>query len=183
MADTLLLVDADADVRRAIGDSLERVGYEVRRAATGQQGLAAFERDRPDVVIVDVDLPDSSGLVVLERVRALGGAVILLTRSGDQENAVRGMELGAETFVTKPVDLTHLGAAAARVAEKARLARENARLRAQIGHTPQALAEVEREHIERTLRAHGGNRTRAAQELGISRATLINKIRVYRLDL
>jgi transcriptional regulator with PAS, ATPase and Fis domain len=42
---------------------------------------------------------------------------------------------------------------------------------------------VDRHHIERTLRAHGGNRTRAAQELGISRATLINKIKAYALDL
>ncbi len=50
-------------------------------------------------------------------------------------------------------------------------------------HVPQALAEVERHHIERTLRAHGGNRTRAAVELGISRATLINKIKGYGLDL
>jgi transcriptional regulator with PAS, ATPase and Fis domain len=50
-------------------------------------------------------------------------------------------------------------------------------------HVPQALAEVERHHIERTLRAHGGNRTRAAQELGISRATLINKIKAYALDI
>jgi two-component system response regulator HydG len=50
-------------------------------------------------------------------------------------------------------------------------------------HQPQALADVERGHIEKTLRFHGGNRTRAALELGISRATLINKIKVYGLDL
>ena len=50
-------------------------------------------------------------------------------------------------------------------------------------HQPLALAEVERVHIEKTLRFHGGNRTRSAQELGISRATLINKIKVYGLDL
>jgi transcriptional regulator with PAS, ATPase and Fis domain len=49
-------------------------------------------------------------------------------------------------------------------------------------HVPKSLDEVERAHIERTLRAHGDNRTRAAKELGISRATLINKIRVYGLD-
>jgi len=47
----------------------------------------------------------------------------------------------------------------------------------------QSLSEVERQHIERTLRHHGGNRTRAAAELGISRATLINKIKVYALNL
>ena len=50
-------------------------------------------------------------------------------------------------------------------------------------HQPQSLAEVERLHIEKILTYHGGNRTRAAQELGISRATLINKIKVYGLDL
>src|SRR5213080_2563434 len=50
-------------------------------------------------------------------------------------------------------------------------------------HQPQALAEVERVHIERTLRFHGGNRTRAAKELGISRATLINNIKAYGLDI
>jgi transcriptional regulator with PAS, ATPase and Fis domain len=50
-------------------------------------------------------------------------------------------------------------------------------------HQPQSLDEVERLHIERTLRQHGGNRTRAALELGISRATLINKIKTYSLNL
>jgi DNA-binding NtrC family response regulator len=50
-------------------------------------------------------------------------------------------------------------------------------------HQAKSLAEVEREHIERTLRHHGGNRTRTALELGISRATLINKIKLYSLNL
>src|SRR6185312_5758123 len=103
---------------------------------------------------------------------------------------------GAEHFVTKPVDLSHLAAATARVCDKVRLARQNALLREALDrllrgagtggdgrHKPLALAEVERVHIEKTLRFHGGNRTRAAQELGISRATLINKIRVYGLDI
>ena len=169
MADTLLLVEHDADVRRVVGDYFARIGYDVARAATGEQGVEAFERGRPDVVVVDLHLPDASGLAVLERGRAMGVAVILLAGPGDGETAVRAMELGAETFLTKPVDVSHLAAAVARVADRR--------------HVPQALAEVEREHIERTLRAHGGNRTRAAQELGISRATLINKIKVYRLDL
>ena len=50
-------------------------------------------------------------------------------------------------------------------------------------HVVQSLSDVERAHIERTLRHHAGNRTRAAHELGISRATLINKIKAYALDL
>jgi two-component system response regulator HydG len=130
MAESLLLVDDDPDVLRALGAYFERLGYDVAHAETGEAGLEAFERLRPDVVILDLHLPDVDGLTVLERVRAQGGSVILLTGQGDIETAVRAMQLGAEHFLTKPVDLNHLAAAIARVSEKLRLARENARLRA-----------------------------------------------------
>ena len=130
MADTLLLVDDDASVLRAIGDYFERIGYEVWRDGTGEQAMETFQRVRPDVVLLDLHLPDSSGLVVLERLRREGAAVILLTGQGDIETAVKAMQLGAENFLTKPVDMTHLAAAIARVAEKVRLSRQNARLRA-----------------------------------------------------
>ncbi len=130
MADTLLLVDDDASVLRAIGDYFERIGYEVWRDGTGEQAMETFHRVRPDVVLLDLHLPDSSGLVVLERLRREGAAVILLTGQGDIETAVKAMQLGAENFLTKPVDMTHLAAAIARVAEKVRLSRQNARLRA-----------------------------------------------------
>jgi len=130
MADTLLLVDDDASVLRAIGDYFERIGYEVWRDGTGEQAMETFHRERPDVVLLDLHLPDSSGLVVLERLRREGAAVILLTGQGDIETAVKSMQLGAENFLTKPVDMTHLAAAIARVAEKVRLSRQNARLRA-----------------------------------------------------
>src|SRR2546428_13837857 len=69
MADTLLLVDDDASVLRAIGDYFERIGYEVWRDSTGEQAMETFHRERPDVVLLDLHLPDSSGLVVLERLR------------------------------------------------------------------------------------------------------------------
>src|SRR5213078_3848704 len=130
MADTLLLVDDDADVIRAIGDYFERIGYEVWRDGTGEQAMDTFHRVRPDVVLLDLHLPDANALVVLERLRREGAAVILLTGQGDIETAVKAMQLGAENFLTKPVDMTHLSAAIARVAEKVRLSRQNARLRA-----------------------------------------------------
>jgi DNA-binding NtrC family response regulator len=238
VADSILLIDADAEVLRAVGDHFEGLGYEVGRADAAEAGFEAFERMRPDVVILDLHLPGLGGLDVLERLRSQGGSVILLTGQGDIETAVRAMRLGAEHFVTKPVDLDHLAAAAARVCDKVRLMRQNALLREaldrllsipwpgnvrerrhvveramilargadQVGvdhlpadlrkgasgggggggerrHRPQALAEVERVHIEKTLRFHDGNRTRAAHELGISRATLINKIKAYGLDI
>jgi len=130
MADTLLLVDDDASVLRAIGDYFERIGYEVWRDGTGEQAMDTFHRVRPDVVLLDLHLPDASGLTVLERLRREGAAVILLTGQGDIETAVKAMQLGAENFLTKPMDMTHLAAAIARVAEKVRLSRQNARLRA-----------------------------------------------------
>ena len=130
MPDSVLLIDDDADVLRAVGDYFDRIGYEVGRAETGQAGLDAFDRLRPDVVILDLHLPDVGGLEVLERLRSQGGSVILLTGQGDIETAVRAMQLGAEHFLTKPVDLNHLVAATARVSEKIRLMRHNALLRA-----------------------------------------------------
>ncbi|MGH7530858.1 MAG: sigma-54-dependent transcriptional regulator [Gemmatimonadales bacterium] len=130
MADTVLLVDDDETVLRVLGEYFERTGYEVWREATGDQGVETFRRNRPDVVILDLHLPDTNGLSVLEQLRGDNGAVILLTGEGDVETAVRAMQLGAENFLTKPVDLTHLAAATARVVEKVRLSRQNALLRA-----------------------------------------------------
>src|SRR5947208_512545 len=130
MADTLLLVDDDPAVLRAIGDYFERIGYEVWREGTGEEAMRTHRGVRTDVVVLDLHLPDASGLVVLERLRREGAAVILLTGQGDIETAVKAMQLGAENFLTKPVDMTHLSAAIARVAEKVRLSRQNARLRA-----------------------------------------------------
>ena len=141
MAETLLLIDDDAGILRAIGEYFERLGYDVSRESTAAQGIETFERVRPDVVILDLHLPDASGLDVLERLRSANGAVILLTGQGDIETAVRAMQLGAENFLTKPVDMTHLAAATARVAEKVRLSRHNARLRA-LDHESEGIASL-----------------------------------------
>lgn len=195
MPETLLLVADDADGLGPVGDYLAGLGYDVAREGTDEVGGETYEGLRPDVVILDLQPSGAGAFEVLQRLCAKGAPVILLTRQGDIEAAVRAMQLGAENFLVKPVDLTHLAAATARAAEKARLARENALLRAALErggvaagggerrHAALTLADVERQQIERSLRHHGGNRTRAAQELGISRATLINKIRVYRIDL
>ena len=129
MADNLLLIDDDADVLRAVGDYFERLGFEVYRETSGERGLDTFARLRPDVVLLDLHLPDLGGLEVLERLRGAGAAVILLTGQGDIATAVRAMQLGAEHFLTKPVDMGHLAAATARVLEKVHLSRQYALLR------------------------------------------------------
>jgi diacylglycerol kinase family enzyme/DNA-binding response OmpR family regulator len=190
MADALLLVTDDRTALDELGAHFERLGYSLRRETSGAAAVATFRHSRADVVLLE--LPRSDGLGVLERLRREGAAVIVLTAQGDREGTVEAMMLGAENVLTKPVDMALLAAAVARVAEKARLSRENARLLARVheierpterryhAHT---LSEVERKHIERALRHHGGNRTHAALELGISRATLINKIKAYSLNL
>jgi len=125
-----LLVDDDPAVLRAIGNYFESIGTEVYRASSAAAGLEAYERARPDVVILDMGLPDANGLEVLEHLRGQGVAVIMLTGQGDIETAVRAMQLGAENFLTKPIDMPHLAAATTRVAEKVRLKRQNQMLRA-----------------------------------------------------
>src|SRR5574338_640111 len=125
MADSVLLIDDDVDVLRAIGAYFERLGYEVTRELSGEAGLATFDRLRPEVVILDLGLPGMDGMEVLEHLRQRGAAVVLLTGQGDVGTAVRAMQLGAENFLTKPVDMAHLAAATERVADKVRLRRVN----------------------------------------------------------
>ncbi|HXE57110.1 MAG TPA: sigma-54 dependent transcriptional regulator, partial [Gemmatimonadales bacterium] len=125
MADSVLLIDDDVEVLRAIGNYFEHLGYEVTRELTGEAGLSTYDRLRPEVVILDLHLPGMDGMVVLEQLRARGAAVILLTGQGDIATAVKAMQLGAENFLTKPVDMAHLVAATARVADKVRLRRVN----------------------------------------------------------
>jgi DNA-binding NtrC family response regulator len=105
----------------------------VQREMTAAGAVEAFDRLHPSVVILDLQLPDANGLDVLEQLKAKDAAVILLTGQGDIETAVRAMQLGAENFLTKPADMVHLSAAAARVGEKVRLAKQNALLRGRGG--------------------------------------------------
>jgi DNA-binding NtrC family response regulator len=130
MAGSVLLIDDDVDVLRSVGKYLEQIGYEVARELTGEAGLSSYERLRPDVVVLDLQLPGMEGMEVLERLRELDALVVLLTGTGDVETAVEAMKAGAENFLTKPVLLDHLAAATSRVIEKARLQRVNRALAA-----------------------------------------------------
>jgi len=125
MADSVLLIDDDVDILRSIGNYFEHLGYEVARELSGEAGLATFDRLRSEVVILDLHLPGMDGLEVLERLRERGAVVILLTGESDIPTAVRAMQLGAENFLTKPVDMAHLAAAASRASDKVRLRRVN----------------------------------------------------------
>jgi DNA-binding NtrC family response regulator len=183
VAERLLLVSADDAVASAVGALVER-GVELVRERDESTGVAAALRVRPDVVMWDEDAIQVDQPLVA-RLHESGAAVLAITPVGDPAAGVRALRDGAEQFVAKPVDPEYLAAAVARAADASRWRRvaEQGGERGGERHQPRTLAEVEREQIERALRHHHGNRTRAARELGISRATLINKIRVYALDL
>ena len=125
MADTVLLIDDDPDLLRSLGNYFEQVGYEVGRELTGEAGLEAYDRMRPDVVLLDLTLPGMDGMQVLERLRERNATVILLTGVTDIPTAVRAMQLGAENFLPKPVDMAHLVAVTAKAADKVKLRRVN----------------------------------------------------------
>ena len=96
--------------------------------------MALFQRTHPDLVLLDVRLPDMTGFDVLGRLRGNDPVVIMITAYGDVPLAVQAMQNGAENFLTKPVELAHLGAAAERAFEKSRLRQMNRYLTTRHGH-------------------------------------------------
>ncbi len=132
----LLLVEDDPGMRRLTKVLLERVGYRVKEAGTAEEGLALIQKDKPDLLISDVQLPGISGVKLLEILRGepatAGLPVILLTVLGKSFDKVRGFQTGADDYVTKPYD------------PKEFLARVEALLRrAGTGTAPSSILELE----------------------------------------
>jgi DNA-binding response OmpR family regulator len=104
MGQRVLVVDDDPTVSDVVRRYLERAGYGVALAADGPAALASFERDQPDLVVLDLMLPGMDGLEVCRRLRAVAGNVpiIMLTAMGEEADRVLGLQLGADDYVTKP---------------------------------------------------------------------------------
>ena len=99
----VLVVDDEPIVREVLSRYLSREGFEVETAADGQTALDAFEATRPELIVLDLMLPQIDGLEVFRRVRARSGAaVIMLTARGEETDRVVGLELGADDYVAKP---------------------------------------------------------------------------------
>ena len=129
----ILIVDDEPDVTSAFGRYFERTGHDVLRAGTGAEAIAIVEAERPALVLLDLQLPDMTGFEVLERTREHRPVVIMVTGQADVSLAVRAMEAGAESFLTKPVELAHLGAVVDRALEKAQLRNLGRAARARMG--------------------------------------------------
>ena len=118
---SVLIIDDEATITASLGLFFERGGHSVHRAHTGDEGVALFRRVRPDLVLLDLRLGDMTGFAVLEKIREHEPVVIMMTGHGDVQQAVQAMQLGAENFLTKPIELDHLAVVAERALEKARL--------------------------------------------------------------
>ncbi len=99
----VLVVDDESDIRGLVQELLQRAGYDVIEAADGNEGLKRFHAQKPDLVILDVQMPGLDGWGVLERIRELSEVpVIMLTARAEELDKVRGLRAGADDYVTKP---------------------------------------------------------------------------------
>ena len=108
MKKRVLVVEDDPGLGRAIGDNLRLDGYEVECAADGATALATAKEFSPDLVVLDLMLPDRDGFDLCERWRQEEIPVIILSARGQREDKLRGLALGADDYVTKPFDLEEL---------------------------------------------------------------------------
>jgi len=106
----ILIIEDDAALLRGLKDNFAAQGYEVRTAGDGQRGLDALLKDPPDLVVLDLMLPRLNGYEVCRtaRERKLETPILMLTAKGQEEDIVRGLEMGADDYVTKPFGIREL---------------------------------------------------------------------------
>jgi two-component system phosphate regulon response regulator PhoB len=106
MAKRVLIIEDEPDVARLVEFNLEGAGFEVDRAGTAAEGLAKLKASPPDVVVLDLMLPDQSGYEVCKALRAdpatADTGVLMLTARGESEDRILGLEVGADDYVVKP---------------------------------------------------------------------------------
>jgi two-component system KDP operon response regulator KdpE len=116
----VLLVDDDPTLRQTLGIGLRAAGHEVLVTADGRSAIQAAHEDAPDVVVLDLGLPDLSGLDVLQRLRASSTIpVVVLSARAESTEKVQALNLGADDYVTKPFGMDELLARIRAVARRA----------------------------------------------------------------
>lgn len=106
---TILLVDDDALLRCSLTYQLEHAGYRVLAATTGQEAFSLARVEPPDLILLDIGLPDDNGLDIARTLqRELAIPIIFLTARNEEMDIVVGLELGAEDYITKPFGMREL---------------------------------------------------------------------------
>jgi DNA-binding response OmpR family regulator len=109
MARTILVVDDEPTQREMLAEALEAEGFTIVTAADGRAALLKFREARPDLVLLDLMLPEMSGIEVCRIIRAESGVpILMLTAKNSELDKVVGLELGADDYVTKPFSLREL---------------------------------------------------------------------------
>lgn len=195
----ILVVDDEIGIRELLKEILEDSGYHVSAAATAAEAQQRWRSERPELVLLDLSLPDSDGLTVMKswaRDGLLPVPVIILSAHGSIDRAVEATRLGAQDFLEKPITLHRLLPAVqhALSSAEARFPRANGddapRPRsAPVADAPQwppgafelpyreARAEFERAYFLHALAAEGGNMAQIAERTGIERTHLYRKFK------
>jgi DNA-binding response OmpR family regulator len=119
----ILVVDDDPAIRTLIHRYLSQQNYQVESAGDGQTALSSFAKLSPDLAILDVNLPDTTGFQLCQQMQSQKDVfVLMLTSLNDEENIVRGFEQGADDYITKPFGLVELGARVRAILKRQRVA-------------------------------------------------------------
>lgn len=110
MAEMILIVDDEAGVRELLGDALRIAGFETSTASDGMSALTAIRNKKPDLLIIDINMPLMDGFELVERLRSTGDntPALMLSARADRADVTRGLTLGADDYVTKPFGLEEL---------------------------------------------------------------------------
>jgi len=116
----ILVVDDDDQMRGLLQALLADEGYEIITASNGKDALKAMEEDKPNLVFLDIEMPEMDGLGVLDEMqqRSLHIPVIVITGHSTMDNAIQAIRSGAKEFITKPFDLNKIRAFAKRYLNK-----------------------------------------------------------------
>jgi two-component system response regulator RegA len=166
---TILVVEDDESFRTVLVQALESRGYDAVGVADGGAALDAARRDSPEMAVVDLRLPDRTGLEVVQALKSIdpSTSIVVLTGYGSIATALEAIRLGAVHYLTKPTDADRILAAFHQGLA--------ARPRELKIDTP-SLEAVEWEHLQRVLTDCGGNVSEAARALGMHRRSLQRKL-------
>jgi len=166
--ETILVVDDDPYIREALEDRLASLGYQVMLAADGNDALDLFERDRPQLVLLDIELPGIKGIDVLKEIRRrdIEVPVIMITAYGSIDLAVEAMKQGAYDFIPKPFKPGHIPLVVQKALERQRLMRE---------------VEILSEEVDKRYRLIAGKSTKMRQAIDAAKKSAASKSTVLLL--
>jgi DNA-binding response OmpR family regulator len=176
---SILIVEDDVPTRTFLADNLTADGYELLVAATLRDAMRTLEYHHVDLAVVDLGLPDGSGLELLRKVRESGGSgarldarlpIIVLSGRAGETDRVRGLERGADDFVCKPFSYGELRLRIAALLRRARERPSEGRLR---------VGELELDPVAREVRLRGARVTLSQKEFALLRRLAAEPTRVF----